>query len=157
MKLISAICLLFATCALGGDLYFSDMENGDRVEMTEHSFGCFHNWTHYYEVWRFDDSFLFSEYAITWDKNNPSQIVEKKNLGKMTLTAKDIKNLDALLKYYRGKKEGNSTTYTSLVVEFYEPDRRVKVENLEDGSGGMSLGKDILSLYQLSQRLPNQP
>lgn len=152
MKLILAIYFLAASFAFGRDLYFSEMENGDRVEVTEHSTGCFHNWTHYFEIRRSDDSFSFTQYEITWDKSNPPQVAEKKTLGTITLSKKDVEGLDALLKFYRGKKEGGSTTFTSLVVEYFEPGGRVKVENLVDGSGGFYRDKDALDFFRLTQR-----
>jgi hypothetical protein len=152
MKLTLVIYFLAASCTFAGNLWFSEMENGDSVEVTEHSTGCFHNWTHYFEVRRSDDSFSFTQYEITWDKSNPPQIVEKKALGTTTLSKKDIKGLDALLKFYRGKKEGGSTTFTSLVVEYFEPGRRVMIEKLEDGSGGFYRDKDALDFFRLTQR-----
>jgi hypothetical protein len=154
MKLILASCFVAASISFAGDLGFSHMQNGDRIEVTEHSTGCFHNTICYYEVSRSDDIYSFRKYAITWANTFPRTILGKKALGNIILTKKDVAGLDGLLKFYRGKKEAASTTETSLLVEYYEPAGRVKIEKLYDGSGGHGLDNrdDVTTFFTLVQR-----
>jgi hypothetical protein len=154
MKLLLAISFLIAVSAWAAEPSFSNMEEGDSVEMTFRSTGCFHNITGYYEVRKSNGSSFFTEYAITWDKKIPGVMTEKKVIGVGQLAQHDIEGLDGLLRYYRGKKEGGSTTQASLLVEYFEGGKRIKVESLEDGSGGPGLEgkKDIASFFELTQR-----
>jgi hypothetical protein len=148
------IYLLTAISAFAADLNFSSMENGDRVEITLHSTGCFHNTTSYYEVKKSADTCLFTQYAITWDKSVPAKMAEKKAIGELQLTKADIDGLDGLLRFYRGKKDASSTTYVTILVEYYEGGRQIRVENLTDGSGGFGLDKrdDATSFRALTAR-----
>ncbi len=148
------IYLLTATSSFAAELNFSSMENGDRVEITLHSTGCFHNTTSYYEVRKSADTCLFSQYAITWDKSIPAKMTEKKAIGELQLTKNDLTGLDNLLRFYRGKKDASSTTQVSLLVEYYESGSRIRVENLNDGSGGHGLEnrKDVPTFHALTAR-----
>jgi hypothetical protein len=154
MKLLLAIFFLTALCAHAAEPSFSNMEEGDRVEMTSRSKGCFHDVTSYYEVRKSNGSCLFTEYAITWSKITFGQITEKKVIGVVQLTQGDIEGIDGLLKFYRGKKEAFSTTQDSLLVEYFEGDKRIKVENLLDESGGYGLEKKkgVTSFFELTKR-----
>lgn len=146
--------LLTALPAFAAELNFSSMENGDRVEITLHARGCFQNSTSYYEVRKRDGTCFFTKYAITWDKSVPAKIIEKKVIGELQLTKNDIEGLDSLLGYFRSKKETSTTTLISLQLEYYERGRRIRVENLEDESGGFDLRnrKDIVSFHELTER-----
>ncbi|WP_035609752.1 hypothetical protein [Haloferula sp. BvORR071] len=150
--------LLSAAAALAGNLGFSQMDDGDRIEISEHSTGCFHDSTSYYEVTKANGSHLFREFAITWSKASPSKILEKKLIGETKLSATEIAGLDRLLGFYRGAKDVSSTTQVSLLVEYFEPDKLVKVERLSDSSGGYGLEerKDIVTLFALAQRAKKQ-
>ncbi|WP_395744540.1 hypothetical protein [Prosthecobacter sp.] len=157
MKTLLILCFLTvasAISAFAGELDFSSMENGDRVEITLHSTGCFHNITLWYEIKKSEDTCFFTQYAITWDHSVPAKMVEKKAIGKLNLTQSDITGLDELLRYYRGKKSIGSTTYDLLRVEYYEGGRLIKVEHLDDASGGAALREkpDALSFDTLTAR-----
>ena len=137
-----------------GELSFAAMEDGDRVEITHSSKGCFHDTTLYYEVSRRDGVSVFAQYAITWEKGIPPKIAEKKVIGELTLTKNEIVGLDGFLRFYRGKKEASSTTQSSLLVEYYEGSKRVRVESLHDESMGHGLDKrkDVVQLFELAAR-----
>jgi hypothetical protein len=155
MKHLLVIYLLSIGTALSGGLLFSQMEAGDKIQLTEKSTGCFHDTTSYYEVRRSEEAWTFSEYAIVWDKVKRGKIREKNLVGELELTAKDISGLDGLLRFYRGKKKASSTTQVSLSVEFYEDGKLIKLERLTDGSGGYGLRerKDIVRFYELVRRI----
>lgn len=154
MKTLFILYFLTTLPALASVPSFATMENGDRVEITHHSTGCFHNIISYYEVRKVGTTCFFTQYAITWDKSVPPQMVEKKVIGELTLTADDIAGLDGLISYYRGRQSSSSTTQVYVLVEYYEGGRRIKVENLEDGSGSVGLEKreDLISLDELTAR-----
>jgi len=137
-----------------GELSFATMEDGDRVEITQSSIGCFHDTTDYYEVSKHAGDVVFTQYAITWQKGVQPKIVEKKVIGELKLTKIDIDGLDAFLRFYRGKKEASSTTQSSLLVEYYEGSKRVGFERLHDESMGHGLEerKDVIQFFQLAAR-----
>lgn len=155
MKTLILIYLLPAISAFAAELNFSSMENGDSVELTLHAKGCFQNSTRYYEVRKSDGTFFFTQYAITWDKSVPAKITDKKVIGELQLTKNDIDGLNSLLGYFRSKKETSTTTLISLQLEYYEGGRRIRVENLEDESGGFDLRirKDVIIFHELTERL----
>ena len=68
--------------------------------------------------------------------------------------ARDLKGLDALLTFYRSKKDVSSTTQVQLTVEYYEGARKIRVERLHDSSGGWGLEErpEVLTLWELTQR-----
>jgi hypothetical protein len=156
IKLLAHIVVFFgfAAAASAGQLSFATMEEGDRVEVTYSSTGCFHDTTFYYEVRRVDGVSVFTQYAITWQQGVPPKIAEKKVLGESRLTKKEIDGLDAFLRFYRGKKEASSTTQSTMLVEYYEGSKRVGVETLHDESGGYGLEgrKDIVQIFELADR-----
>jgi len=145
----------FVPKIMARELGFATMEDGDRVEITHASKGCFHDRTLYYEIRRTDGSSIFTQYAITWEKTSPPKIAEKRVVGEIKLTQSDISGLDALLVFFRGKKSGFSTTQDSLLVEYYEGSKRVGTEKLHDESGGHGLEKrkDIIQFSQLVVRI----
>jgi hypothetical protein len=136
------------------ELSFAAMEDGDRVEITHSSKGCFHDTTLYYEVSRRDGASVFIQYAISWEKSIPPKVAERKVIGELKLTKSEIDGLDAFLRFYRGKKEASSTTQSSLLVEYFGRSKRVGVENLHDGSMGHGLEnrKDVVQFFQLAAR-----
>lgn len=155
LKVIGLIAFhITAVFAAGSELSFSTMEDGDRVEITHSSTGCFHDITLYYEISRRDGVSVFVQYAITWEKGIPPKIAEKKVIGELKLTKNEIEGLESFLRFYRGKKEAISTTQSSLIVEYFEGTRRVGVENIHDGSGGHGLEnrKDVVQFFQLAAR-----
>lgn len=162
MKTVRAISRILALVAFlscvpnasAGELGIATMEDGDKVEITHTSVGCFHNETLFYEVRRSAGETIFTQYAITWEKANPTKIAEKKVLGEIKLTKSEVSGLDGLLRFFRGKKEANSTTQDSLLVEYYEGSKRVGTEKLQDESGGYGLEKrkDVVHLYRLAAR-----
>lgn len=158
MKHLLALLLLLPGFVHARTLGFSQMEDGDRIEVTLHSTGCFHDYTSYYEVRKDKGTHLFTEYAITWKRGAAPTIEEKKVVGTLKLTAQEITGLDALLEYYRGKKNGGSTTQVDLMVEYYEPGRQVGVEKLFDQTGGFGLEnrKDVVAFESLSRRIKDQ-
>lgn len=143
-----------AAFAAAAELSFGTMEDGDRVEITESSKGCFHDWTRYYEVSRRDGVAVFREYAITWEKGIRPTIADKKVMGELKLAQNEIAGLDGFLRFYRGEKGASSTTQSSLVVEYFEGSRRVGIENLHDGSMGHGLEnrKDVIQFFELAAR-----
>lgn len=152
---IGLIGFLFTTVfAAAAELSFATMEDGDRVEVTHSSKGCFHNWTRYYEVSKRDGVWDFREYAITWKKGIPPTIAEKKVMGELKLTKNEIAGLDGFLRFYRGKKGATSETQSSLIVEYFEGSKRVGVENLHDSSMGHGLENrnDVVQFFQLAAR-----
>lgn len=153
-RLLLLLCLLTSLQALAAGPSFASMEDGDRVEITHHSTGCFHNIISYYEVSKSAGTCVFTQYAITWDKSVPPKMLEKKVIGKTQLTAADIAGLDGLITYYRSRKTSSSTTQVTVMIEYYEGATRIKVENLEDGSGSIGLEKrdDLISLRELTAR-----
>ena len=162
MKSFRAISILIALIAflscvpkiMAGELGFATMKDGDRVEITHASKGCFHDETLYYEVRWTDGGSIFTQYAITWEKASPPKIAEKKVVGEIKLTQSEISGLDALLVFFRGKKSASSTTQDSLLIEYYEGSKRVGTEKLHDESGGHGLEKrkDIVQFFQLVAR-----
>ncbi len=155
MKLALALHFLLMALFQARALDFSQMEDGDRIEVTLHSVGCFHDFTCYYEVRKDKDSHFFTEYAIKWKRSPVPEIEEKMAEGTLRLTPQEIIGLDALLGYYRGKKDGGSTTQVDLVVEFFERGRRVGLQKLYDQTGGLGLmnRKDLVTFNSLSRRL----
>lgn len=154
LHVIGLIGFLFTTVFATAELSFATMEDGDRVEVTESSKGCFHDWTHYYEVSRQGGVAVFRQYAITWKKGIPPTIAEKRVVGELKLTKNEIAGLDGFLRFYRGKKKASSTTQSSLLVEYFEGSKRVGAENLHDESGGYGLEnrKDVVQFYELAAR-----
>ena len=153
-QFLGFIALLFpAGIVSAAELGFATMEDGDRVEITYSSEGCFHNFTNYYEVSRQAGVSVFREYAIKWDQSTPAIILEKKILGEVSLTQDQIDGFDAYLRFYRGKKEVMSTTQSSMIVEYFEGANRVGIENLSDPSGehGLENRKDVISFYRLAE------
>jgi hypothetical protein len=157
MKLILATCFLAVTSAFPADLLVSHMQDGDRIEVTHHSAGCFGNQTSYFEVARSNASYAFTQYVITWETGIPPKIKEKKTVGTMVLTKQDVAGLDGLLMVYRGKQEVFSETRMSVLLEYYGPTGRVKVEKL-NGTGELGLGdrQDVVTFFALASRLQNK-
>lgn len=151
MKKLLAIYFLTTLSAWAVEPNFTSIEKGDRIEITRRSHGCFHDTTFYYEVRKIADTCLFTEYAITWDKIKTGVMTEKMVIGRVQLTQKDLEDLDGFLRYYRGEKNGNSTTVNTLGVEYFEGGKRIKIENLKDESG--SYGVIEATFFELIKRL----
>ena len=145
-------CLIFAaSSAFAGNLLVSQMEDGDRIEVTEHSVGCFHDRMSYYEIQKSHGSYIAREYDIIWGNGNPPPLVDKRIIDSVVLNEKQVRGLDGLLKFYRGPKDASSTTVVSLLFEYYEGKKRVEVERLSDDTGGYGLDerKDVVTFNSL--------
>ncbi|RYD23793.1 MAG: hypothetical protein EOP88_02800 [Verrucomicrobiaceae bacterium] len=143
MKPILAAFLFLVVPASAGELLFSQMKDGDKVEVTEKSIGFFHNVVSYYEVARDSGVYSFAILNITWSEAGPPhQIVKREEVGKMQLSTDDVRRLDGMLDFCRGAKTTGSTTEHSLVLELKQADGVVKTEKIHDDSGGPDTDKE---------------
>jgi len=126
---------LMSATAFAEDLWFRQMEEGDRVEITYTSTGCFHHFTKYLELRKQDGVTFFTEYDIKWSEEDPTEIIEQKVLERVPLSRKDIRRLDRVLLHFRYPKKGTSTTMGSLTLEYYEPSGLIKTEKLHHSNG----------------------
>ncbi len=154
MKHLLLAFFTLATFASGSDLFFSQMENGDRVEITWDSEGCFHNDRFYYEISKSDGVTIFRKLNLSWDKTKPRPPLDRQVEVEEPLSIRDIKGLDLLLHYYRKKKDAVSTTQTWVLLEFFEGDQLVKREKITDNSGGPEFQeiKGLVTLSELARR-----
>ncbi|MCB1062043.1 MAG: hypothetical protein KDN20_03855 [Verrucomicrobiae bacterium] len=150
-----AIFYFGVVTVFGGNLRFSQMEENDGVEISYHSEGCFHHFTEYYEVKKSDGKFRFSQFELNFKVMDPiTREPQKRLLGQVLLSEADIKGLDKLLEYYRGPKNGGSTTSTTLLIEFIENGKKVQVEKIVDNSGGVDAESEgeILNFAEITLR-----
>ena len=79
MRRLLTFLFLLPVFVRAGSPWFSRMEDGDRIEVTQHSQGCFHDNTTYCEVKRTKGSYLFTEYLITWKPGRRLRSQRKKH------------------------------------------------------------------------------
>lgn len=160
MKSILAAFLVLVSPVSADGLLFSQMKDGDKVEVTEQSTGCFHNTVSYYEVARKEGAYSFAILKITWSEGAaPHHIVKREEVGRMALSTDDVRRLDGMLEFYRGAKATGSTTELSLVFELKQADGVVKREKIRDDSGGPYTDKEkqkATTFEEMALRLKRQ-
>lgn len=145
------------TPTFAGGLLFSQMENGDKVQVTAQSSGCFHNTVSYYQVSREEGGYTFTQYRILWGGTaGARKIVTKVVVGRISIGREDIAGLDGLLEYYRAEKNGASTSKESLAIQFRDRNGLVVTEKLVDHSGDLTLQKQegVVTFHELTRRFP---
>ena len=156
--LLGCLLCLASAASVSAGLLVSQMEDGDRIEVTYWSRGCFHNSKHYYELSRQEGEVIFREYAFTPEPENPHGKARKNSLGEVKLTDEEIVGLDNLFVHYRTKKDVTSTTQVKVVLEFFEGEKLIKKEVINDGSGEYQAEDQptFLRFYTLRKRIAEE-
>jgi hypothetical protein len=138
-----AIAFLLATTQAGKapikpGITFSSLRADQTVVVDYRSRGCFHR-----------DAFLFRFRTVpgrrgldvTVTANDPR--LPKTILGTITLDADQVRRLDGLLKFYRERREGSSSTVVNARFEFRDGDRVKATESFEDATFAIGLSPEI--------------
>ncbi|MGB0259435.1 MAG: hypothetical protein ACPGES_12350 [Coraliomargarita sp.] len=146
---------------------YSQLEDGDQIDILLHSLGCFHNYHDRYLIQKADGVTEFSYYTADWSSENSEWNYEV--VGTMKLNARQIQLLDSELRRYREttpistKEEvdgrwvversrlSSSTTSTTLAIKYIEAGRLLGTELLQNPEFlGMSpAGSALFTIKQM--------
>ena len=135
---VSLILALFVSGVFAADrgdriAGFAAMKDGDKIETTYWSTGCFHDRT--YEL-TFAKASNITTVAITQvaRDNIFSGGTNRAALGMVTLSKADIKGLDKLLTLYRKPQQGGCTTTDTITFTHERGGKTISKEKIEDGA-----------------------
>jgi hypothetical protein len=143
-------CVL-ASLALAGSVLaaepisFRKLPDGDTIEVTFQSFGCFHQAAHALDFARGKE--------MTVDILSLVPPKRGKALGKITVSDRDLAGLDRLMKFYRSKQPGGCTTVDTIGVVQKHDGKVVAEEKYTDSTCATYDKKDLTLFSALISRL----
>ncbi|MGJ8638254.1 MAG: hypothetical protein ACSHYA_02580 [Opitutaceae bacterium] len=148
------ICLFFTSCTLLSAQVplFQKLAEGERVEVTFSSSGCFHNST---ELFIFKGSTVeVYQLASIWSEQTKESSAGKgTRLGELVLSSDDLKKLDKLFKFYTKPAFGGCTTVDTIKVEHYKEKDLLSTTDFQDGTCATYDMKSLLTFGELRKRL----
>lgn len=160
MPRIVLVALLLLACAARAEeparvAGFAALPGADSLKIRYATMGCFHSAT--YEL-------AFTAGAtprasatrllLEWSEKDGVYVEKgREAVGEMALTAEDLRQLDALLAFYRAKPDGGCTTVEEIRVEQLRGGKLVAQESFTDASCSVHERKGVLSLGALLGRM----
>jgi len=137
---------------------FAKLTSTDTLQMRFTSGGCFHFYTCELTFTRTPKPTV-SVVAVRLESPDPRgryRDAERRDLGKLPLSEKDLAGLDTLLGFYRTNNSGGCTTVDSIKISQIRDGKVMATENFTDASCRASGGKGVLSIESLVRRLPEK-
>jgi hypothetical protein len=138
MRLIVTATLL-ALCdsvaAVADSALLSQLRPGERVHISYHSRGCFH-----------DRSYEF-------DFERKGSVTVRSSGHVVPLTSQEIAGLDKLIAFYRSRPGGGCTTQGEIVISDFRDRQQISSEHYVDGSCATYEMKDITRFYEIAKKL----
>jgi hypothetical protein len=135
---------------------FRQLPAGDELVVSYTTSGCFH-----YAVFELTFS-RGAEYTVDvvhvntqWNRRTKSdEIIGRKHLGVVKLSANDLAGLDSLLAYYRHLSVGGCTTRDHIVFTQNSGSAVKGIETYDDASCGAYAEHELLNIETIIRRCP---
>ena len=113
----------------------SQLQPGDRLHVSYHSRGCFHD----------------RKYEIDFER--ATSVTAHTSGRTVTLSAQEVAGLDKLFQYYRSRPRGGCTTQDDISISQFRGDRKISSEHYVDGSCATYQMKDVTRFYKIARKL----
>jgi hypothetical protein len=137
VRAVVAAILIIGACvtAVAGSVRLLQLHPGDRVHVSFHSRGCFHD----------------RGYEIDFEPGPP---VTARSAGRaVTLSAQKVTGLEKLFDFYRTRPRGGCTTQDDISIRQFRGVQTISSEDYVDGSCATYRMKDVSRLYDIAKKL----
>jgi hypothetical protein len=124
-----------SNAARAGGAQLSQLQPGERLHVSYHSRGCFHD----------------RKYKIDFERAGS---VTARSAGRtFTLSPREVSGLDKLFQFYRSQPPGGCTTQDDISIIQSRDGRKISSEHYVDGSCATYEMKDITHFYDIAKKL----
>jgi hypothetical protein len=133
---IAAFFTLSATAtALAGSPSLSQLPPGDRLHVSYHSRGCFHD----------------RKYEIDFER--AASVTARSSGRAVSLSPKEIAGLDKLFQFYSSRPRGGCTTQDDITISQFRGGQKIASEHYVDGSCATYEMKNVTQFYNIAKKL----
>ena len=127
--------LASSRATLAGTAPLSQLQPGDRLHVSYHSRGCFHD----------------RKYEIDFER--AGSVTARSSGHTVTLSPKEVSGLDKLFQFYRSRPRGGCTTQDDISITEFRSGQKLSSEHYVDGSCATHEMKDVTHLYEIAKKL----
>jgi hypothetical protein len=120
---------------LAGVPSLSQLQPGERVHMSYHSRGCFHD----------------RNYEIDFERT--TAVIARSSDRSVSLSPKEVAGLDKLFQFYSSRPRGGCTTQDDISISQFRGGQKVSSEHYIDGSCATHQMKDVTYFYDIAKKL----
>jgi hypothetical protein len=113
----------------------SQLRPGDRLHVSYHSRGCFHD----------------RKYEI--DFEHGLSVTARSSGRTVTLSAQEVAGLDKLFQFYGSRPRGGCTTHDDISVSQFRGGQKISSGHYVDGSCATYQMKDVTRFYEIAKKL----
>jgi hypothetical protein len=136
-RLIIAVffALRSAPAALAASPSLSQLQPGDRLHVSYHSRGCFHD----------------RKYEIDFERG--TSITARSSGRTVSLSPREVSGLDKLFQFYRSRPGGGCTTQDDISISQFRGGQKIASERYVDRSCTTYQMKDVTRFYEIAKKL----
>jgi hypothetical protein len=124
-----------AASALANAPSLSQLQPGERLHVSYHSRGCFHD----------------RKYEIDFER---AKAVTAHSAGRtILLSRKEIAGLDKLFQFYSSGPRGGCTTQDNISISQFRGSEKISAKHYVDGSCATHQMKDVTEFYDIAKKL----
>ena len=138
MKRIVVVALFAVVgCATArtGSPRLSQLQPGDRLHVSYHSRGCFHD----------------RKYEIDFER--ATSVTARSSDRTVTLSAHEVAGLDKLFQFYGSRPRGGCTTQDDISISQFRAGQKISSEHYVDGSCATYQMKNVTRFYEVAKKL----
>ena len=120
---------------LAGSPSLSRLQPGDRLHVSYHSRGCFHD----------------RKYEIDFER--AGSVTARSSGRTVTLSPREVAGLDKLFQFYSSRPCGGCTTQDDIGISQFRSCQKISSEHYVDGSCASYQMKDITRFYEIAKKL----
>jgi hypothetical protein len=121
--------------ALAASPSLSQLQPGDRLHVSYHSRGCFHD----------------RKYEIDFER---ADSVTARSSGRtVSLSAREVAGLEKLFQFYSSGPPGGCTTHDDISISQFRSGKKISSEHYVDDSCATHQMKDVTQFYDIAKKL----
>ncbi len=132
---ISMLTLFASVAALAPLLSLSQLAPEDRLHVSYHSRGCFHD----------------RKYEIDFQRG--ASVTARTSGRTVKLSSQEITGLDKLLEFYRFRPPGGCTTEDRITISYFRAGKKISSERYVDRSCATYEMKGVTRFYEVAKKL----
>ena len=113
----------------------SQLQTGDRLHVSYHSRGCFHD----------------RKYEIDFER--ATSVTARSSGRTVTLSAQEVARLDKLFQFYGTRPRGGCTTRDDISISQVRRGQKISSEHYLDGSCATYQMKNVTRVYEVAKKL----
>jgi hypothetical protein len=127
--------LASTAAVLAGSASLSQLQPGERLQVSYHSRGCFHD----------------RKYEIEFER--ATSVTARSSGHTVKLSPQEVAGLDKLFQFYRSRPRGGCTTEDEISISQFRGSQKISSEHYVDASCAAYQMKDVTRFYDIAKKL----